>query len=102
MLKDEDTYMATVNINVRVDSELKSEAEALFTDLGMNMSTAITIFLKSAVSHNGIPFEIRRYTPNAATRAVLAEYAEMLADPQKYRRYDSFADLLKEVLDEDV
>lgn len=44
--------MATSNINVRVDSELKEEAEDLFKDLGLNMSTAITMFLKSAVSNN--------------------------------------------------
>ena len=36
------------------------------------MSSAITIFLKSAVKHKGIPFEIRRYAPNAETRAALA------------------------------
>ena len=51
--------MATTNINVRVDSELKSQAEALFSDLGMNMSTAIIMFLKSAVNHDGLPFEVK-------------------------------------------
>ena len=49
--------MATTNINVRVDANLKKSAEALFADLGLNMSTAITMFLKSAVNHDGIPFE---------------------------------------------
>ena len=52
--------MATTNINIRVNTELKKEAEVLFADLGLNMSTAITMFLKSAVNHNGIPFEIKR------------------------------------------
>ncbi|MBO4317655.1 MAG: type II toxin-antitoxin system RelB/DinJ family antitoxin [Mailhella sp.] len=52
--------MATSNINVRVDSELKAKAESLFSDLGMTMSTAIVMFLKSAVSHDGLPFEVRR------------------------------------------
>jgi len=55
--------MATANINVRVDSSLKQAAESLFSDLGLNMSTAITMFLKSAVSHDGIPFEVRRVSP---------------------------------------
>ena len=40
--------MTTANINVRVDAELKKEAEGLFNDLGLNMSSAITMFLKSA------------------------------------------------------
>ena len=90
--------MATTNINVRVDNELKSQAEALFSDLGINMSTAIIMFLKSAVSHDGIPFEVRRFTPNQETRAALAEYEEMKRSKNAYKRYDSFDDVLNEVL----
>ena len=52
--------MATTSINIRVDAKLKEQAEALFNDLGMNMSTAIVMFLKSAVGHNGLPFEVKR------------------------------------------
>ena len=89
--------MATTNINVRVDSELKQSAEALFADLGLNMSAAINMFLKSAVSHDGIPFEVKRMTPNAETKAALAEYDDMKKNPSKYKRYDSFNDLLDEV-----
>ena len=70
--------MATTNINVRVDSVLKQEAEALFNDLGLSMSSAINMFLRSAVMHDGIPFEIRRQIPNAETKAALDEYEEML------------------------
>lgn len=49
--------MATTNINVRVDTELKHSAEELFSDLGLSMSSAVTMFLISAVNNNGIPFE---------------------------------------------
>lgn len=90
--------MATTNINVRVDSELKQAAEALFNDLGLNMSTAITMFLKSAVSHDGIPFEVKRQKPNAETRVALAEYEEMKNNPESYKRYSSFDALMDEVL----
>ncbi len=90
--------MATTNINVRVDSELKSQAESLFSDLGMNMSTAIVMFLKSAVSHDGLPFEVKRTVPNSETRAALAEYEQMKRNPEAYKRYDSFDDALNEVL----
>ncbi len=90
--------MATTNINVRVDSALKQEAEALFNDLGLNMSSAINMFLRSAINHNGIPFEVKRPTPNAETKAALDEYAEMKENPNKYKRYDSFDEILKEVL----
>ena len=88
--------MATTNINVRVDSELKSQAESLFSDLGMNMSTAIVMFLKSAVSHDGLPFEVKRAVPNSETRAALAEYEQMKRNPKAYKRYDSFDDALNE------
>ena len=83
--------MATTNINVRIDTELKQSAEALFADLGLNMSSAITMFLKSA-------FEVKRITPNAETRAALAEYGEIKKHPDKYKRYSSFEDLMDEVL----
>ena len=90
--------MSTTNINVRIDSELKKSAEELFNDLGLNMSAAITMFLKSAVSHDGIPFEVKRMSPNAETKAALAEYDEMKKNPNKYKRYSSFNDLMDEVL----
>ena len=89
--------MATTNINVRVDTELKQSAESLFNDLGLNMSSAITLFLKSAVSHDGIPFEVKR-VPNSETRAALAEYVEMRKNPGSYKRYASFDDMMDEVL----
>ena len=90
--------MATTNINVRIDTELKQSAEALFADLGLNMSTAITMFLKSAVNHDGIPFEVKRMSPNAETKAALAEYDQMKLHPENYKHYDSFDDLMNEVL----
>ena len=52
--------MATTNLNVRIDEDLKKNAEQLFADLGLNMSSAITVFLRSAVDYNGIPFEIKK------------------------------------------
>ncbi len=82
--------MATTNINVRVDSALKQEAETLFNDLGLNMSSAINMFLRSAVNYSGIPFEVKRLTPNAETKAALDEYEEMKKNPGNYKRYESF------------
>lgn len=92
--------MATTNINVRVDSALKQEAEALFNDLGLSMSTAINMFLRSAINHDGIPFEVRRSVPNAETRAALDEYEyeEMKKNPDNYKRYESFDEVIDEVL----
>ena len=89
---------ATANINVRVDAALKENAEELFHDLGLTMSGAITLFLRSAVNSNGIPFEVKRVEPNAVTKAALAEYEEMQKNPGAYKRYRSFDELLDEAL----
>lgn len=56
--------MATTSLNIRIDEDLKKKAEQLFAELGLNMSSAITVFLRSSVDYNGIPFEIRK-TNNA-------------------------------------
>ena len=47
------------NLNIRVDDTLKKEAETIFTDLGISLSAATTMFLKQVVRCNAIPFELR-------------------------------------------
>ena len=73
--------MATTNLNIRIDEKLKKQAEVLFSDLGLNMSSAITVFLKSAVDHNGIPFEIKKTERNAVVSdaELLAVSTELIA-----------------------
>ncbi len=65
--------MATTNLNIRIDEELKKRAEDIFTELGLNMSTALTVFLRQTVRYNGIPFELRLETPNAETLAAMED-----------------------------
>lgn len=65
--------MATTNLNVRIDSELKKQSEQIFNELGLNMSTALTIFLRQTVRSNGIPFELRLNTPNDETLAAIED-----------------------------
>ena len=50
--------MAAISTNIKIDADLKQQAQALFADLGMNLSTAINIFLKQAVREHSIPFHI--------------------------------------------
>lgn len=50
--------MATENITVRADKELKQHAATLFANLGLDMSSAINIFLRAAVKEGGIPFAV--------------------------------------------
>jgi len=50
--------MATASITIRMDEHLKKQAETMFDDMGMNMTTAFTIFTKAVVRQGKIPFEI--------------------------------------------
>ena len=50
--------MATTNISFRIDEKLKKQAEIIFDEMGMNMTTAFTIFAKTVVRSGKIPFEI--------------------------------------------
>jgi DNA-damage-inducible protein J len=69
-------FMATTNLNVRVDENLKKTADTLLNELGLNMSTAINIYLKQIVRENGIPFEIKLDKPNAETLLAMQDVRE--------------------------
>lgn len=64
----------TKSLNLRVDAELKAQAEHIFSELGLPTSTAITMFLKSVVRYGGIPLELRLPNqPNAETIKAIEE-----------------------------
>lgn len=52
----------TINVNIRVDEELKRQAESLLADMGLNMTTAVNVFLRQVLRTGGIPFEITTKT----------------------------------------
>lgn len=68
------------NVSFRIDTDLKKKAETLFSELGMNMTTAFNIFLKQSVRDGCIPFEITTNTPNKATIAAVLEAKKMMND----------------------
>lgn len=65
--------MATTNLNIRMDKAVKDQAEQIFNELGLNMTTAINIFLRTAIREHGIPFELKLDVPNETTAAAIAE-----------------------------
>lgn len=91
--------MAKVSTNINLDPTLKKNAQELLRDLGMDLTTAITIFLRQTVREQGIPFEIKRETPNAQTIEALNEYTNMKEHSENYKHYSSFSDAMSEVLD---
>ena len=90
--------MAKVSTTISLDSDLKKASQELYSDLGLDLSTAITIFLKQSLRVQGLPFAVTREDPNAETMAAMNEYYEMKAHPEKYRKYSSFQDAMSEVL----
>lgn len=59
--------MATTNVTIRMDKELKAQADELFSNLGLNMSTAMGVFCRQAVRLGKIPFELAVDMPNKET-----------------------------------
>ena len=89
--------MATTNINIRTDVEVKAAAEQLFDELGLNLPTAVNMFLRQAIRTGGIPFAVRVNTPNEVTAAAIAEGRKIMQDSSAigYRSIDT----LKPALD---
>ena len=90
--------MATTNVSIRMDTELKAQADELFEELGMNLSTAFNIFVRQSLREGGIPFEIRTDRPNKETIAAMLEAENIAKDPnvKGYTDLDEmFADLKK-------
>ena len=87
----------TSAINVNVPSDVKKEATKLFNDLGLNMSTAINMFLKRAIIERGIPFEVKEVnsTPSPELLEALEEGEQIIKDIESGKRkpYNSPAEL---------
>ena len=89
--------MATTNLNIRTDKAIKDQAEQIFNELGLNMTTAINMFLRSTIREHGIPFKLKLDTPNETTIAAINEGRKMAADPSSPRYSD--IESLKKALD---
>ena len=92
--------MSKINVNISIDPELKKAATFLFKELGLDFSTAVTLFLKQSVLKQKIPFEISTDLFNEDTIKAFNEFEEMRNNPDKYSRYNSFKELLEELDDE--
>lgn len=89
--------MVKVSINISIDADVKAKAQELFADLGMDLATAINVFLWQAVYEHGFPFDISSEVPNADTLAAMREAEEMASHSESYKKYGSFSELLVEV-----
>jgi len=72
--------MTTTNLNIRTDKAVKEQAELIFNELGLNMTTAINIFLRTTIREQGIPFPLKLDVPNEITAAAIEEGRRIATD----------------------
>ena len=84
------------NITISMDSELKEEAKELFSDFGMNFTTAVNAFVRQAVCRQRLPFAVKRrsHVPNAELLAAMEEADRLLKDPNT-PRYSTMEEIKK-------
>lgn len=83
----------STNLNIRIDKNVKEMSEKLFEELGLNMTTAINMFLRQAIRVNGIPFEIKGNISNKETLEAIDESIKLANDNSK--GYTNIEDLKK-------
>lgn len=87
----------STNFSVRMDKKVKQESEALFQELGMNLTTAINVFLRQAIRTGGFPFEIKVDQPNQETMLALLESQKIADNPDSVKYYTDVEQALKEL-----
>lgn len=85
--------MATINI--RVNDEVKKEAENIFKSLGLNMSVAMNLFLKKCINENGIPFDLK--VPNKETVKAMEEANQILNGDVERKSYKNVDELFEDL-----
>ncbi|MBQ4599816.1 MAG: type II toxin-antitoxin system RelB/DinJ family antitoxin [Clostridia bacterium] len=92
--------MAKVSTNISIDAETKTKAQTLLADFGMDLSTAVNIFLKQMIYEGAFPFAITREVPNKLTLDAMREAQDMFRSPEKYKKYDNVDTMMEDILGE--
>lgn len=89
--------MASVNVNFRVDENVKRESEYLFDELGISMTTALNMFLRACLRCNGLPLDLY-LKPNEETLEAMEEVKRMEEHPEQYKGYTDVDRMFEELL----
>lgn len=89
--------MPTTNISIRMDIELKKQAEKMFADMGLNMTTAMNIFLHQVVRQGKIPFEIATDIPNSETLEAMQEMDDIFNGKINAKKYKNTKELFEDL-----
>lgn len=88
----------TTNLNVRVNKDEKKAFEDLCNAIGINLTTAINIFIKKSLREYRIPFELDADRPNQETLDAFAEAEKIKANPTLRKRYKDVDQMMEEIL----
>ena len=93
----------TTNLNIRIDANLKKESDLLFKELGLNMTTAVSMFLTKCVNTASIPFKIEKNKANDELIEAIKEGDQIIKDLKSGKRkgYNNVYEMFKE-LDNDI
>ena len=90
--------MSKVSTNISMDADVKKQAQKLFSEFGLDLTTAINIFLRQSIREQRIPFEITMNVPNAETSEALKEVEKMEKNPAAYKGYTDVDAMMKDLL----
>ena len=86
----------TTTFSVRMDKDIKSQCETMYGELGINLTTAINVFLRQSLRAGGFPFDVRLDKPNQETIAAMME-AERIAHDPNVKKYSDVEEALSEL-----
>ena len=85
--------MSKTSMSIRLDSEVKEQAQQVFNSLGMDMTTAINIFLRQAIQYQGLPFEVRL----DESRKLMEVLADLEQNRNMSQSFGSVSDLMEDL-----
>ncbi|KEQ37782.1 addiction module antitoxin, RelB/DinJ family protein [Streptococcus mitis] len=85
--------MSKTSMSIRLDSEVKEQAQQVFNNLGMDMTTAINIFLRQAIQYQGLPFDVRL----DENRKLLEVLTDLGQNRNMSQSFESVSDLMEDL-----
>ncbi|HGK1675053.1 TPA: type II toxin-antitoxin system RelB/DinJ family antitoxin [Streptococcus pneumoniae] len=85
--------MSKMSISIRLDSEVKEQAQQVFSNLGMDITTAINIFLRQAIQYQGLPFDVRL----DENRKLLQALTDLDQNCNMSQSFESVSDLMEDL-----
>ena len=85
--------MSKTSMSIRLDSEVKEQAQQVFNNLGMDMTTAINIFLRQAIQYQGLPFDVKL----DESRKLLEVLTDLDQNRNMSQSFESVSDLMEDL-----